>query len=681
MPKRVYVIGVVSAVALLGGVLTASLVATSGDPSQPISALGAPADGSIDASFDESTAVEVSRDAYTVTERDAAGVMKATVSQQVSSVLRDGEWVPISTELTTLDDGTLAAEDHPLEPVFAPSSGADDLVRVQNQGYTLSLSLEGVDTAEANEVAASGDVADGTAVRYQGAADGADLLFQVGQQALYQTVVLDSAPAAQLEYVWILDAQGLDAQQQDAGDIQFVAPNGDVIFDVPGPVMWDSLGGEGGMAESASTPVDYTLVGAGEGKWRLSLAPDMAWLTDSARVYPVSIDPDIYQGSGMVATYKENNFTYNYASVPRIGNTKETSTCCAWRTVLRYPMNAYFGKRVLTAALVANWTYGTTTNQAASVWWATAFRFDGNGAKIQDFAISSQGVAYGGVFNMVASILNNSDQYSYLMLVGEENNGIYSRKDLSTYVTFTYVDPAVVTGVTGPSPTSAAAGPIAKAYVDDIVVQATGTNNTPGTTQLFRYNFTSSDGGVAWNSGWVASGALRLPDTALTPGKNYTYSIDTMDTGTDSPVTSMSNSSVWRFHTALAPGAVSAVTVDGKALSTDPTSSVARPVLSATVTSPEPGAVWAIFTVKRGGVVVMDGVAGSPATVTAGGSGPSSVELPYAITSDGSYTIEVQAFDGHLAGPSLSPPGSFFGPKRVLREIPGSQDTETGAAS
>ncbi len=631
--------------------------------------------------FDEATSVEVDRDAFTVTERDSTGLMRATVSQQVSSVLREGDWVPISTELSLIEDGVIAAIDHPLEPAFAPSADASGLVHVQNAGYSLSMSIEGADSVEATEVAASADVADGTAVNYEGAIDGSDLVFEVGQQAIYPKVILRSVPEAQPTYVWVLEAPGLRVEQPDEGGMHFVGPDGDVIFDVPDPSMWDSAGGDGGMAESASTSVDYVLTALDEGRWALELQPDLTWLSDPALTYPVSIDPNVYPGSGMVATYKENNFTYNYASVPRIGNTKENSTCCSWRTVLRYPMNAYFGKRVTGAALVADWTYGTTTNQAASVWWATAFRFDGNGAKIADFAIARQGVAYGGVFDMVASILNNSDQYSYLMLVGEENNGIYSRKDLSTYVTFTYVDPAVVTGVTGTTPTSPVAGPLTQVYVDDLVMQATGVNYTPGTTQLFRYDFKSSDGGAAWLSPWVAPGPYRVPATALTPGKSYWYTIASMDTGTASPVKTMGNVN-WMLHTKSAPNVPTNVTVDNQALSGTVTAN-ARPVLAAAVSDPDGvagGQVWALFTVRQGGpngIVIMDSVPGSKVQ----GSGISILTLPYAISADGDYTVEVRAFDGHLAGDPVIPPGQFEGPVRTLRELPTTGDDATDAVS
>jgi hypothetical protein len=683
MHKRLYIVGSALAVVALGGAWATGALPLETIPGRVAQTGIGPSDSGIQADFDEATSVEVARDAHTVTERDGNGLMRATVSQEPSSVLRDGEWVPISTELTELEGGAIAAVDHPLAPVFAPSADAEDVVKVDSGGYSLALSLMGAKPSDSHEVKATPDVADGTAVRYAGAAGGSDVLFQVGQQAVYQTVELDSVPSAPLRFEWSIEAPGLSLGESEAGEILLLDPSGEVAFVLPAPSMWDSLGGaEGGMAESASAPVDYTIEELAPGRWALVLEPNSEWLSDADRVYPVSIDPDIYPGAGMVATYKEDNPSHNYASVPRIGNTKQTSTCCAWRTVLRYPLNSYFGKRVTGAALVANWTYGTTTSRAASLWWATSFNFGGHGSKLADFSISTQGVAYnGGVFTMVAQILNNSDQYSYMMLMGEESNAIYSRKDLSTYVTFTYVDPAVVTGVKGATPISPASGPLKHVFVDDIVMEATGVNNTPGTSQLFRYKFTSPNGGAAWSSGWVGAGPYRVPDTALTAGKDYNYTIDTMDTGTLSPVKSKTLST-WKFHTQINPQTPTAITVDGQPLTSDVTSSVERPILGATVTDVDGGEVWAVFTVKQDGLIIMDSVEGTRSTVSPGGSAISTVELPYVATSGARYTVEVRAFDGHLAsGVAASDPFGFTGPPRSIREIPGDDDASTGATS
>ena len=60
-----------------------------------------------------------------------------------------------------------------------------------------------------------------------------------------------------------------------------------MVFTMPAPFMVDSA------AEPAtSTAVDYALIQYGD-RWMLTVTPDAGWLANSARVYPVRIDPTI----------------------------------------------------------------------------------------------------------------------------------------------------------------------------------------------------------------------------------------------------------------------------------------------------------------------------------------------------------------------------------------------------
>ncbi len=76
MRARAIVIGSLVAVVSIGAVGFVLASPESGSPSAALMSQGP----DIEASFDESTSVEVSRDAYTVTERDGNGLMRATVA-------------------------------------------------------------------------------------------------------------------------------------------------------------------------------------------------------------------------------------------------------------------------------------------------------------------------------------------------------------------------------------------------------------------------------------------------------------------------------------------------------------------------------------------------------------------------------------------------------------------------
>ncbi len=134
-----------------------------------------------------------------------------------------------------------------------------------------------------------------------------------------------------------------------------------------------------------------------------------------------------------------------------------------------------------------------------------------------------------------------------------------------------------------------------------------------------------------------------MPDGALTPGKHYTYSITIKDDLDYSPEITASSADhpEWNFTMDAAPDVPTNLTVDGQALTADVTSTVVRPEVCATVTDPDSAQVQAYFTIKQGGIVVVDSLAGD--AVASGGT--SCATMPYAISADATYTIEARGFD------------------------------------
>ena len=129
------------------------------------------------------------------------------------------------------------------------------------------------------------------------------------------------------------------------------------------------------------------------------------------------------------------------------------------------------------------------------------------------------------------------------------------------------------------------------------------------------------------------------------------------------------------------PGAPTSVTVDGHALSaplTLTTAEVANGVtVSAVVTDPDGDQVQALFTVKVGGVTVVDSLPGS--TVSSGGT--STATLPYVLGAGVPYSLEVRAKDARLMGDVTAPTATFTGPATTVDDIPATDDTNTGVAS
>ena len=627
------------------------------------------ADGLV--AFDESTAELTDQDAYTQTYTDAQGVNRTYISFLPERVMRDGEWVATSSELVLAEEGSIAAPLHSMEPVFSATATDDVAVTLLSNGHALQVGLEGLGGAEPH-ISEGNNLGSDHSVTYEGALDGDDVVFSLDNGTMREAVVLTQPPGEQQPvYQWRFTAPELETRLTDFGVIEFFDEVGDVKYSLYLPVMWDSAG-ENGYVDSPSLPIEYDFVREEGDTWVMTLRPSIEWLNATERVYPVYVDPQVNIGAAGVATYKEDNYTYNHGSTPHIGNSKQNSTCCAWRTVFRMNLNGYFNYRLVGGNIYGARTYYSSGNFGGNLYWANAFRFDGNGSWLGGFTMATGLYESGtGGFDAASHIVNSDDIYSYNMLTGEENNATYSLKQLTLGVYIDYVNLHTIGTVTGPT------GGVEK--VNMPLMSATGTVFS-GMTQQFQYVFTSNNEGTTFESQWVGAGNYRVPDGALTPGKRYTYSVKSRDTGYLSPIVTASNAN-WYFFTDAAPAVPTNVAVDGALLDQARVVQNDRPTLSATVADPDGGAVQALFTVMQDGIVIMDSVPGSTATVTKTTTGVSSIELPYSLNPGSTYTVTAVAFSGSMASLTTSVTSPFtVDVDRTIREIPGDDDDSTGVA-
>ncbi len=627
--------------------------------------------------FDASTAKIVSNDEYGSTLRDASGVLQTKVSLVPVQVERDGAWIPASNVVTQADQ-EVVAENHPLTPTFPAVLGDSPIVGVDAGGHKITFTLDGQRDGAPAKVESAADSQGDSTVTYPNAVAGADAVYDVVAGSVKENFVVHDKPSEKLEFSWVIDAPGLTLVRNEFGGVNMVAGDGEVVANVPPPAMWDSAGEPDKVgADLVNVPFDFESLG--DGRFRFTLTPDQGWLSAKERQYPVYVDPSVTYGANDVGAVKFDGTIYGGI---RIGNPAQSSGWTAWRSVAHYPYENLFGYRITSATLASTVTFGTANCYDGGLWTATSFSYAGIGDQLSPFPNCATGNADSDTFsNYFANLVANSASGAYLMLAGDEGYA-YSYKQLTTTMTFTYVNAAVTTGVTGLSPRKlAVTDPMPQVYANDVVIEPVGSYYA-GSGQNFRYTVTSTTGAV-WTSGWVAAGPYRVPESWLTPGMNYSYKIETMDNyGYVSPVTANDGGGLWTFHTRVGPNTPTAITVQGQPLTANRTSSVERPTLSATVSSPDSGDVWAVFTVKQDGIVIMDSVAGSKVKLSAGGTGVSSVTLPYAMTAGAHYTVEVMAFDGHFAsGVATSDPYWFTGPPRSIREIPGNNDGDTGATS
>ncbi|MHB0914308.1 MAG: family 16 glycoside hydrolase, partial [Thermoleophilia bacterium] len=161
---------------------------------------------------------------------------------------------------------------------------------------------------------ASRQLACGLFTEFSGAAGAADMRFKPLAYGIEQEIVLSSVPANG-RFVLPVALEGLSLRQ-DFEAINVLNDKGEIIGTIEAPMMYDSRPAkEGGMASSDGLDISYM---EKNGSTYLIITADEAWLSDTARVYPVFVDPTVtlrFPRNGMIlptATptfYWANDFT------------------------------------------------------------------------------------------------------------------------------------------------------------------------------------------------------------------------------------------------------------------------------------------------------------------------------------------------------------------------------------
>ncbi len=136
---------------------------------------------------------------------------------------------------------------------------------------------------------------EGNASRFLAVFPGVDVTYAAEDDALEEELRLNSR-AAQSTFTYAVSfSPELNAQQNDAGGIDFLGPEGDVRFSFDAPVMIDSKAPVPAFSRAAT----LSLTPGAAGQATVTLSADRNWIEDPARQLPVKIDPTIrrYQKS------------------------------------------------------------------------------------------------------------------------------------------------------------------------------------------------------------------------------------------------------------------------------------------------------------------------------------------------------------------------------------------------
>lgn len=207
-----------------------------------------------------------------------------------------GVWRGLDAGLVADGLGRLRPRSAPVGAArVAQTTGSGPVVEVGEGAGLFSWRLEGAAPGRSGQVGAAAGPGSASSVRYGGVLPGGrDLLLAVQPGRVKESVVLPDR-AAGLGFPSYTDVftvpVGVSARQGVRG-VEFVDAAGVVLAEFGGGHAFDSTADA--VGEPVTAPVSTRLVAQTGRSVTVTVGVEPAWLADSVRVFPVTIDPDFY---------------------------------------------------------------------------------------------------------------------------------------------------------------------------------------------------------------------------------------------------------------------------------------------------------------------------------------------------------------------------------------------------
>ncbi|OXM58670.1 hypothetical protein CFP71_01715 [Amycolatopsis thailandensis] len=478
-------------------------------------------DGGAGSHFDPQRSKPVSRSMFVTEYENPDGTRSVRQSNQPLNVQdAAGNWQPVQTTLST-DPATkrAGADQHPLSPSLATKADDSAVLQVESGGHTASLAM---DKAAGSTAAVQGD-----SVTYAEVAAGTDLEYEVTPGAVKETIKLKRLPAdGRSSWKFKLNTGGLTPKLEN-GTVVLADQAGMAKIVMPPIETWDSAGA--GETAPAMTGGSYTLEQAGA-DWWLTVAVDANWLRDPKRVYPVYVDPTFTYGVKESHSYRSDGTNCDACGL-RIGNSQAKGDTYN-RSVFNVDYTPLFGKTVVGARM--DLTRNTSVVGSLKTWnanlhHASAFNFNGVGGYMTSALVGDVGSFVGeGLTGFIRDRVNARDGSVFFMLIGAENAGTWTYKNLNATLTVDTGSPAPATTLVAP-----ADGTVSTSLSPTLSVKPVTDPDGDAVKYCFRVaTGTDAKSGVVVESGCLPTPTWTVPAGILQDGVAYTWQAMTSSGGT-----------------------------------------------------------------------------------------------------------------------------------------------------
>lgn len=255
--------------------------------------------------------IEEERDAFTKVFKSNDGTKTAIISATPIHYKTDEGWNDIENTLveeTRVTGKVFKNKRNDFTVTIPKELSANKELQIEKGKYSISFELEGSDVfsnakkikgnnknkeSKSSKIQNGIDTAflDKTAeLAFENIGENTSVEYEVTSTGLKENIILDKKPEKEVTYKYRITAKKLEAELNADNSITFKNRDGQVIFEIPAPIMYDAN-------NNISNEIKVEFSGE-NGKYTLIYKPSFEWLV-SDLTYPVVIDP-------VINTSKEN---------------------------------------------------------------------------------------------------------------------------------------------------------------------------------------------------------------------------------------------------------------------------------------------------------------------------------------------------------------------------------------
>ena len=274
-------------------------------PSNPIEAIGPPPD-TIPDDWEAGTEIVDQRTATTkaFTGR-VPGETETRVYPEPVHYKEGDRWLTVDSSLKASDGDSRSAKANDFDLELADSADSSTLAKLTlDSAHSVAFGMD--------KAAKVKGKAGKKAITYTKVQKSTDVRLTSTNAGVKEELILAS-PDAPTRFVFPLTLKGLTASIDESGDVVYKDSNGKEWARTPHGYMFDSNVDPLSDEPAMSNGVTYALIAHGKGT-ALEVTLDQSWVQDPARVWPITVDPEVHRTGWADDTYVMSPYNNDYSS-------------------------------------------------------------------------------------------------------------------------------------------------------------------------------------------------------------------------------------------------------------------------------------------------------------------------------------------------------------------------------